>query len=568
MKSIGKIFRNQFAITAVVLLFVFTLIGILYYFIENYNNFLQNTSTIFSGLNKVFTTDTIDGSVIDLLDTYIPQNKLAELKENQDLEGLQQEARRLAQDLQTLRNERVLRIMNLIKLGLLTSIPLFLLVLILFILTYHNVKKLLTTSKNMLLHFNHTLLEGSAGRALPEEFNPIPYQEMREIGNFFQFNMDLMALIQDLLTMDLGFSIETFIDQFGKVFCSEKYQHILPCDRFSLSVYQENQDILVAYHATVRGRQPVFLQKGFSQKLSDTSLKKIIDQQMPYRIINNLGERNSQSSRLLLQEGINANLTVPVMINQRLFGFLFFAHRQACAYTEEMGKIASLVSNIVRSRFYYSYALQKTLSVFGDGIVNIVEFKDDETADHTRRVSLYAELIANSLRDQGRITPQKADKIKEYAPLHDLGKIGIPDSILLKPGKLSPEEWNIMKQHPLIGGRIIRDANQKLVNQLGYGLLHTAYNLIIDHHEWWDGMGYPQGKQGMDISIEGQIVAIADVFDALTTKRPYKEAFPIDQSLAMLKEQEGTHFNPELVELFLEKRERILEIYEEHYVFG
>ena len=568
MKSIGKIFRNQFAITAVVLLFVFTLIGILYYSIENYNNFLQNTSTIFSGLNKVFTTDTIDGSVIDLLDTYIPQNKLAELKENQDLEGLQQEARRLAQDLQTLRNERVLRIMNLIKLGLLTSIPLFLLVLILFILTYHNVKKLLTTSKNMLLHFNHTLLEGSAGRALPEEFNPIPYQEMREIGNFFQFNMDLMALIQDLLTMDLGFSIETFIDQFGKVFCSEKYQHILPCDRFSLSVYQENQDILVAYHATVRGGQPVFLQKGFSQKLSDTSLKKIIDQQMPYRIINNLGERNSQSSRLLLQEGINANLTVPVMINQRLFGFLFFAHRQACAYTEEMGKIASLVSNIVRSRFYYSYALQKTLSVFGDGIVNIVEFKDDETADHTRRVSLYAELIANSLRDQGRITPQKADKIKEYAPLHDLGKIGIPDSILLKPGKLSPEEWNIMKQHPLIGGRIIRDANQKLVNQLGYGLLHTAYNLIIDHHEWWDGTGYPQGKQGMDISIEGQIVAIADVFDALTTKRPYKEAFPIDQSLAMLKEQGGTHFNPELVELFLEKRERILEIYEEHYVFG
>lgn len=568
MKSIGKIFRNQFAITAVALLFVFTLIGMLYYSIENYNNFLQKTSTIFSGLNKVFTTDTIDDSVIDLLDPYISQNKLAELKENQDLEGLQQEARRLAQDLQTLRNERILHIMDLIKLGLLTSIPLFLLILVLFVLSYSNVKKLLTTSKNMLIHFNHTLLEGSAGRALPKELNSIPYQEMREMGNFFQFNMDLMALIQDLLTMDLGFSIETFIDQFGKVFCSEKYQHILPCDRFSLSVYQENQDILVAYHATVRGDRPVFLQRGFSQKLSDSSLKRIIDLQLPYRIINNLGERNSQSSRLLLQEGINANLTVPVMINQRLFGFLFFAHRQACAYTEEMGKIASLVSNIVRSRFYYSYALQKTLSVFGDGIVNIVEFKDDETADHTRRVSLYAELIANSLRDQDRITPQKADKIKEYAPLHDLGKIGIPDSILLKPGKLSPKEWNIMKQHPLIGGRIIRDANQKLVNQLGYGLLHTAYNLIIDHHEWWDGTGYPQGKQGMDISIEGQIVAIADVFDALTTKRPYKEAFPIDQSLTMIKEQGGTHFNPELVELFLEKRERILEIYEEHYVLG
>ncbi len=421
----------------------------------------------------------------------------------------------------------------------------------------------------MLLHFRQGLLIEDTGKAGQNSLRAVPYyKEIQDMENIFQLNLDLMNLIQDLQTIDLSFSIESFIDQFGSVFCSDKYQHVLPCDRFSLAIYYLPQNRLVAFHATVRGDYPIFLKKGFVQDLSETSLKKIIDQRIPYRIINRLAEKDTESSRLLLQEGINSNLTVPILVNQRLFGFLFFAHRQQDTYSDEMGKYAILVSNIIRSRVFYSFAIQKTLSVFGDGIVNIVEFKDDETADHTRRVSLYSALIADVLREQGLITPQKAEEIRGYAPLHDIGKIGIPDSILLKPGPLTAEEWVVMKQHPLIGGKLIKNSNQQLVNQLGFGLLHTAYNIIIDHHEWWNGTGYPQGKKGMDISLEGQVVAIADVFDALSTKRPYKGAFPIDTSLEMLIEQSGTHFNPELIKIFTAQRQQILTIYQEHYVLG
>jgi len=123
-----------------------------------------------------------------------------------------------------------------------------------------------------------------------------------------------------------------------------------------------------------------------------------------------------------------------------------------------------------------------------------------------------------------------------------------------------------MKQHPEIGGKLIKKANEQLIRQLGFGLLHSAYNIIVDHHEWWDGTGYPRGKKGIEISIEGQIIAIADVFDALTTRRPYKAAYPIETALAMVSEQAGTHFNPALIEIFTKKEEQIAAIYKKHYV--
>jgi len=568
MKSIGTYFKRQLVVTIIGFIAVASILMGLYYFMEDYKTLYKDTSTIFANLNTIFTRGTIEDGAIEFLSTYIPQNKLKEFKEQGNLPALQEEARRLVPLLQDMRNEHLKGLLQLLELGILFIAPPFMILLLQTILSHRYITKLLRSQKNMILQFNETLLTGVQPFGTTAPSAAPPYKEMQEMAAFFERTMDIMNLVQELLIMDLGFSAEAFIDQFGTIFCSERYQHILPCDRFSLAIYQSSQNLLVAFHATVRGNKPVFLNKGFNQPLSETSLNKIIDQRIPYRIINNLEERRSISSDLLLKEGIHANITVPIIINQRLFGFLFFAHQQKHVYTGDMGKVASLVANIVRSRFFYSYAIQKTLSVFGDGIVNIVEFKDDETADHTRRVSLYAEVLADILRKQGRITPQKAEEIRAYAPLHDIGKIGIPDTILLKPAKLTSEEWNLMKQHPLIGGRLIKNANQQLINQMGFGLLHTAYNLIIDHHEWWDGSGYPQGKRGMDISIEGQIVAIADVFDALTTKRTYKPAFPFEQSLAIVQEQAGTHFNPELVAMFLDKREQILKIYQEHYVLG
>lgn len=136
--------------------------------------------------------------------------------------------------------------------------------------------------------------------------------------------------------------------------------------------------------------------------------------------------------------------------------------------------------------------------------------------------------------------------------MHDLGKIGIADSIMLKPGKLTDEEFTTMKNHPQIGADILGEEDSELIR--------LAKTVAMTHHEKWDGSGYPKGLRAEDIPIEGRIVALADVFDALTSKRPYKEAWSLEDTMALIREQSGKHFDPSLVELFEANLDQILEI--------
>jgi len=138
--------------------------------------------------------------------------------------------------------------------------------------------------------------------------------------------------------------------------------------------------------------------------------------------------------------------------------------------------------------------------------------------------------------------------------MHDVGKIGIPDAVLRKPGKLDADEWAVMRQHVSIGAKIIGEHPS--------GLLRMAQRIALTHHEKWDGSGYPNGLAGEDIPIEGRIVAIADVFDALTSERPYKQAWPVEEAVAFLREQSGQHFDPDLVELFIQRLPAVLEVKE------
>ena len=178
------------------------------------------------------------------------------------------------------------------------------------------------------------------------------------------------------------------------------------------------------------------------------------------------------------------------------------------------------------------------------------EYKDNETGLHVIRMSHYSHIIARA----AGFDEAMAEDLLHAAPMHDIGKIGIPDSILQKPGKLTPDEWAVMREHPVIGARII--------GVHPAGLLHMAHDIALTHHERWDGSGYPRGLQGEDIPMVGRIVAVADVFDALTTQRPYKKAWPLNEAVAYIREQRGKHFDPQLVELFLEQLPAILEIKE------
>ena len=167
------------------------------------------------------------------------------------------------------------------------------------------------------------------------------------------------------------------------------------------------------------------------------------------------------------------------------------------------------------------------------------EYKDDETGAHIIRMSHYARLIALA----AKLSRHEAERIFNAAPMHDIGKIGIPDSILQKPGPLTETEWATMKQHPEIGAKILGEDDSEL--------LQNARVIALTHHEKWDGSGYPHGLAGEEIPYEGRIVALADVFDALTSKRPYKKAWPIEKALAYIQKEAGSHFDPTLAHHFL-----------------
>lgn len=176
------------------------------------------------------------------------------------------------------------------------------------------------------------------------------------------------------------------------------------------------------------------------------------------------------------------------------------------------------------------------------------EYKDNETAYHIKRMSNYARLLGISIG----MSEDKADILMSAAALHDIGKVGIPDSILLKPGKLDDHEFETMKSHCEIGAEIIGDDDSDL--------FQMAKTIALTHHEKWDGSGYPKGLAGENIPIVGRIAALADVYDALTSERPYKKAFSADDAVKILESAAGTHFDPEMVLLFVKSLPEILEI--------
>ena len=184
-------------------------------------------------------------------------------------------------------------------------------------------------------------------------------------------------------------------------------------------------------------------------------------------------------------------------------------------------------------------------------MAEVVENRDDNTGGHIRRTAEYVESIAKELKKQGIYSDILTDRYMSdmivAAPLHDIGKIHIPDAVLNKPGKLTEEEFEIMKTHTTAGEELLIRAKEEL-GESGY--LNTALEMAAYHHERWNGKGYPYGVCGEEIPLCARIMAVADVFDALTSKRCYKSAMPLEKACAIIREESGTHFDPAVVEAF------------------
>lgn len=246
-------------------------------------------------------------------------------------------------------------------------------------------------------------------------------------------------------------------------------------------------------------------------------------------------------------------LVVPLLDhNDELLGVFQALNKVDGLFTTDDSEMLLLISNYasksIENALLYSQ-LSQTQTQLIHKLSSAAEFKDQDTSKHTQRVGKYAAIVARGVG----LPEREVELIELTAPMHDAGKLGIPDAILQKPGRLTHDELFEMQKHAQIGYHILHDDDNEL--------LRIAAEIARDHHEKVDGTGYPDGKIGDEISLFGRIVSIVDVFDALVSSRPYKEAWSFEKALGYLEENKGSHFDVTLVEIFMKNIDKIREVY-------
>lgn len=338
-------------------------------------------------------------------------------------------------------------------------------------------------------------------------------------------------------------------------------------NRIGVAFVDYDKGLVIAEHGAFDyGR--ALLGPGFSVKLENTRLGKLVESKeslITSSINKDLEENPSSSSlKLLKREGINSNMIIPLTANDVVFGFLFFSSRNENNYRDkdlELGtKIGQEISGILNT----SYLTKKMFITMVNSFADLVEKKDTETGNHIIRMTEYSRTIAEKLldyeKDSYRVNESFVNDIVYYSSAHDIGKVGIPDSILKKPGKLTDEERTIMETHTTIGAEVLIKVREdlKIFNR---EFFNVAIDIAMSHHERWDGSGYPNRLKGEEIPLAARIIAIADVFDALTSKRVYKPGFSFEDSLEIINQGSGSHFDPNLVRIFNDSIEEIRRIY-------
>ena len=262
----------------------------------------------------------------------------------------------------------------------------------------------------------------------------------------------------------------------------------------------------------------------------------------------------------IIEEGANDFIYKPMSSNELILRLKRVIRE--CLLMRERNRINEELGKNVQKLQLYTEDLNQALSELEkthtalhsayidtiDRLVIASEYKDEDTGDHIIRMSRYCELLAR----KAGLSDDAVKNIRYASPMHDIGKIGIPDSILLKPGKLTDQEFDIIKTHTIIGGKILAKSNAEV--------LRIACDIALTHHEKWNGKGYPNGLQKEQIPIFGRIVGISDVFDALTSNRPYKKAYPVEVACEIIKKERENHFDPDLTDIFLVHIDEFIDI--------
>ncbi len=306
----------------------------------------------------------------------------------------------------------------------------------------------------------------------------------------------------------------------------------------------------------------------YETPLSDTIFDSVIRTGLP-AIINNLevyqGKHLSSAwLKRVVEEGIRASLVLPLKVRGENVGAIFFFNKEANVYNEEHLEFLRFLSAHISTVFEKSFLMRELALTTVMGLANLAEKRDLETGQHIRRLKHYSRALAIELATNSayrdRIDEEFIQDIFDFSPLHDIGKVGIPDAILRKPGKLTFDEFENMKKHTIIGGEIMEAVEENLKSK-GFTFFKMGIDIVYYHQEKFNGTGYPRGLKEENIPLSARIVCVCDVFDACSLQRVYKEAYSFEDSYQIIKEGRGTHFDPVIVDTFMNIRGKIGEIY-------
>ena len=327
--------------------------------------------------------------------------------------------------------------------------------------------------------------------------------------------------------------------------------------RIAITIYDPKTSVLKTYLHSSGDDNPL---DHYQSLIDDApSLKEILEKGLP-RVANNLvtfEDGEHEHTKRIGRQGYAASYTVPMFNNGAFFGFIFFNSDQKDVFTENALRQIDTYAHMISLLVINEFSVINTLTAAIKSTSKITHARDPETGSHLDRMSRYSRIIAMELADKYQLDDAYIEHIFMFSPLHDIGKIAIPDNVLLKPDKLNSQEKAIMNTHANKGREMIDDL---LVD---FGLKDVEYmdmlrNIAEFHHEAMNGSGYPSGKKGDEIPIEARIVAVADIFDALTSKRPYKEAWDNEKAVEMLLSLSGETLDEDCVNALINNMEQVI----------
>ncbi|MDH4185853.1 MAG: HD domain-containing protein [Nitrospira sp.] len=340
------------------------------------------------------------------------------------------------------------------------------------------------------------------------------------------------------------------------VLLKQRYSFIA---RISVALYDPKTDLLKTFLDSGASAHPL---RQYAAKLTDVpSLRETVAHGAP-RVVNNLDvfqDEQREHTRRIRASGYGASYTLPMYLNGAFFGFVFFNSRRKHVFTDEVLHDLDLFGHLTSLTVINDVAAIRTLQASVKTAADMVHHRDIDTGSHLDRMANFSRLIARELAPVHQLTDDLIEHIFLFAPLHDIGKIAIPDEILRKPGTLDDAERSIMRSHTAKGREII----DVMLNNFGLdGLEHIDMlrNIALYHHEAMNGSGYPKGLSGEDIPIEARIVAVADIFDALTSRRSYKKAWTNDEAFDTLLKMAGSQIDRKCVDALMAQRQEVEQI--------